>query len=485
MAKTLFDKLWDAHVVTNLGGNNALLYIDRVFIHERTGSVALKSLEESGRQVRFPDHVFGTMDHIVDTHEGRGDTTLMPSGEDFIKAMREGCAWAGIKLFDINDKDQGIVHVISPEQGIVLPGLSLVCPDSHTCSQGAFGALAWGIGSTEAEHALATSTLRVAKPKQMRIAILGTLPAGITAKDVILHIIGELGAAGATGHAIEFCGPVVDAMDMEARMTLCNMGVELSAFTAVIAPDAKAISFLKGKPYAPKGDAWAEAQTYWQTLKSDNRAAFDRDIAIDVSRLKETVTWGTSPEHAIEISDTVPLTTNTQGCASSESIRKALDYIGLESGTPLAGVPITGAFIGSCTNGRLSDLRRAAAVLKGRHIAKGVKAICVPGSMAVKAAAEDEGLDRIFKDAGFEWRLPGCSMCFYAGGESFDDQERVISTTNRNFENRQGPKTRTHLASPATVAASAIKGKIASFRDIGADTPKDAIPAARTVEVVN
>lgn len=469
MAKTLFDKLWDSHVVTDLGDNNALLYIDRVFIHERTGSVALKSLQESGRNVRFPAHVFGTMDHIVDTLDGRNDSTLMPSGEDFIKAMREGCHWAGIKLFDVNDADQGIVHVISPEQGIVLPGLSLVCPDSHTCSQGAFGALAWGIGSTEAEHALATSTLRVAKPKQMRITINGILPDGLTAKDVILHIIGELGAAGGSGHAIEFCGPVIDAMDMEARMTLCNMGVELSAFTAVIAPDETAISFLKGKPYAPKGEAWDEANALWSTLHSDTNAIFDRDVTIDVSELSETVTWGTSPEHAVDIGGQVPSVDDTSCAVNIESISKALDYIGLQSGIPIAGVPIDGAFIGSCTNGRLSDLRRAAAVIKGRQVADGVKAICVPGSMKVKAEAEAEGLDQIFKDAGFEWRLPGCSMCFYAGGESFGTRERVISTTNRNFENRQGPKTRTHLASPATVAASAIKGCISSFHDLESD----------------
>lgn len=479
MAKTLFDKLWESHVVTDLGGNNALLYIDRVFIHERTGSVALKSLQESGRAVRFPAHVFGTMDHIVDTLEGRGDSTLMPSGEDFIKAMREGCRWAGIKLFDVNDVDQGIVHVISPEQGIVLPGLSLVCPDSHTCSQGAFGALAWGIGSTEAEHALATSTLRVAKPKQMRITINGTLPDGLTAKDVILHIIGELGAAGGSGHALEFCGPVVDAMDMEARMTLCNMGVELSAFTAVIAPDETAISFLEERPYAPTGDAWKQARSEWTDLHSDEDAVFDRDVKVDVSNLSETVTWGTSPEHAVDIGGHVPSAEGTECSASHESIKKALDYIGLESGMPIAGIPIDGAFIGSCTNGRLSDLRRAAAVIKGRHVADGVKAICVPGSMKVKAAAEAEGLDQVFKDAGFEWRLPGCSMCFYAGGESFGKQERVISTTNRNFENRQGPKTRTHLASPATVAASAIMGRITSFRDINS-IPKEPRAAGGT-----
>lgn len=465
MAQTLFDKLWDAHVVTDLGGGSALLYIDRVFIHERTGSVALKALQESGRTVRFPAHAFGTMDHIVDTVEGRNDDTIMPSGKEFIEAMREGCKWAGIRLFDINDSDQGIVHVISPEQGIVLPGLSLVCPDSHTCSQGAFGALAWGIGSTEAEHALATSTLRVSRPKTMRVQIDGRLDASLTAKDVIMHIIGELGAAGGSGYAIEFCGPVVDAMDMEARMTLCNMGVELSAFTALIAPDDKAIQFLEGRPYAPSGKTWTEALEAWRSLKSDPDAHFDKDIKVDVSALRETVTWGTSPEHTLPIDGIIPAPT-------SESMVKTLAYIGLEAGTSIRGIEIDGAFIGSCTNGRLSDLRRAANVLKGQSVAPGVKAICVPGSMAVKTAAEAEGLDRIFKDAGFEWRLPGCSMCFFAGGESFGHKARVISTTNRNFENRQGPRTRSHLASPSTVAASAVMGCIASASDIDDSSPK-------------
>lgn len=470
MAQTLFDKLWDAHVVTDLGDGSALLYIDRVFIHERTGSVALQSLQESGRKVRFPAHAFGTMDHIVDTIEGRGDNTIMPSGKEFIEAMREGCEWAGLRLFDINDSDQGIVHVISPEQGIILPGLSLVCPDSHTCSQGAFGALAWGIGSTEAEHALATSTLRASKPKTMRICISGALDTSLTAKDVILHIIGELGAAGGSGYAIEFCGPIIDAMDMEARMTLCNMGVELSAFTALIAPDEKTIQFLHGRPYAPAGELWSQTVEAWASLKSDADAHFDKQVEINVDALQETVTWGTSPEHALPIDGFIPEPTG-------ESTAKALAYIGLQAGSAIRGTQIDGAFIGSCTNGRLSDLRRAANILKGRRVAPGVKAICVPGSMAVKAAAEAEGLDRIFKETGFEWRLPGCSMCFFAGGESFGHKARVISTTNRNFENRQGPRTRSHLASPATVAASAIMGHIASVRDIDELSPDQLVPA--------
>ncbi len=453
MPKTLFDKLWDAHVVGDLGDGNALLYIDRIFLHERTGSVALKSLEEGGRKVRFPAHVFGVMDHIVDTQIGRTDTTQMPSGKQFISAMRSGCNWAGIRLFDINDPDQGIVHVISPEKGIVLPGLSLVCPDSHTCSQGAFGALAWGIGSSEAEHALATNTLRAAKPKALRITINGDTDNNVTAKDIILAVIAKIGTNGAAGYAIEFTGSAVDAMDMEARMTLCNMAVELSAFTAIIAPDATTVSYLKNKEYAPKGAMWEQAKADWKTLKSDPSALFSQTIEINASDIKTMVSWGTSPEQSVTATSRVPT-------PQSKDDEQALIYMDLVPEIRLSDIKIDAAFIGSCTNGRLSDLRAAAAILKNNHIKENITAICVPGSMAVKMAAEAEGLDKIFTEAGFEWRLPGCSMCFYAGGESFGPNARVISTTNRNFENRQGPGTRTHIASPATVAASAINGKI-------------------------
>ena len=460
MAKTLFDKLWDEHVVADLGDDNALLYIDRVFLHERTGSVALKSLQESGRTVRFPEHVFGVMDHIVDTVVGRNDNTQMPSGKKFISAMRDGCSWAGIKLFDVNDDDQGIVHVISPEKAIILPGLTLVCPDSHTCSQGAFGALAWGIGSTEAEHALATSTLRTLKPKTMRITIVGKADNSVSAKDIILAVIAQLGANGAANYAIEFAGTAVDAMDMEARMTLCNMAVELSAFTAVIAPDSKTLSYLKGAKYAPTGAAWEKAATEWRTLRSDPGAVFDLTLEINASHIKTMVSWGTSPEQAVNVTSQIPAPQSTDD-------EQALAYMDLVPATWLSDIKLDAAFIGSCTNGRLSDLRAAAAVLRGSRIKKDLRAICVPGSMAVKAAAEAEGLDKIFTAAGFEWRLPGCSMCFYAGGESFGPNARVISTTNRNFENRQGPGTRTHIASPATVAASAIAGTICGPNDLG------------------
>lgn len=465
--RTLAAAIWDAHVVGDLAGGGKLLAIDRLLLHERTGGVALKSLDEAGRQVLAPSQVFATMDHIVDTFPGRTDKTLMPTGTAFLTAMREGAHRHGITLFDLDDPRQGIVHVISPEQGIVLPGLTLVCPDSHTCTQGAFGALAWGIGSTEAEHALATMTLRVGRPLDMRITIDGLLPAGVTAKDLALHIIGRLGSGGAKGHVVEFAGPAVRALDMEARMTLCNMATEMAAFGAIIAPDETTFAYLKGKPYAPDGAQWDAAVEHWRTLATAEDARFAVEHRFDAGELAPMISWGTSPQHVTPIDGAVPELAELDGAVSRFDYDRALAYVGLTPGTKLIGLPIDAAFIGSCTNSRLSDLSRAAAIIAGRKVAPGVKAICVPGSTQVKAAAEAEGLDRIFTEAGFEWREAGCSMCFFAGGESFGPQQRVISSTNRNFESRQGPGTRTHLASPETVAASALAGCIADPRTIG------------------
>jgi 3-isopropylmalate/(R)-2-methylmalate dehydratase large subunit len=460
---SLFEKIWASRRIQDLSadGSSALMRIDRVLLHERTGGVALRSLAARGLRVRAPQQVFATFDHIVDTLPGRGDITLMPSGGEFIRATREEAHRAGIHLFDLDDPRQGIVHVISPELGIVLPGATLVCPDSHTCTQGAFGALAWGIGSSEAEHALATQTLRVRKPRSMRVRFVGTLPAGTSAKDMALALIGRHGADGAQRCVVEFAGPAVEALDIEARQTLCNMAVEFSAFSALIAPDAKAFDALHGRAFAPQGAAWDAALADWRALSSDADARFDVEIEMDVSALRPMVTWGTSPQHAASIDDVVPDPSTDTRPGREQSARQALAYMGLEPGTPLRGLPIAAAFIGSCTNARLSDLRAAARVLQGRHVAAGVRALCVPGSTAVKHAAEAEGLHRVFIDAGFEWRESGCSLCFYAGGESFGLRQRVISTTNRNFEGRQGPQTRTHLASPATVAASALAGCIA------------------------
>jgi 3-isopropylmalate/(R)-2-methylmalate dehydratase large subunit len=465
--RTLFDRIWADHLVKKLPDGVSLLAIDRVFLHERTGSIALKSLRDSGRRLAAPSRVFCTMDHIVDTIPGRGDETRMPSGKAFITETRAAARDAGIRLFDVRDPDQGIVHVISPELGIVLPGTTVVCPDSHTCTQGAMGALAWGIGSTEAEHALATGTLRVNRPRTMRVRFDGRLPRGVTAKDLNLALIGRYGAVGGNGHAVEFAGDAVRALEIEGRLTLCNMATEFSAMTGLIAPDDATFEFLAGRRYAPRGDAWPKAIAQWRQLRSDDDAVFDREITIDVEDLGPMVTWGTSPQHAARVTDRVP--TLEESGTTREAYERALAYMGLQPGTPLESLQVDAAFIGSCTNSRISDLRRVARVLDGRHVAPGVKAICVPGSMAVKRAAEAEGLDRIIQAAGFEWRESGCSMCFYAGGESFGPRQRVISSTNRNFESRQGPETRTHIASPETVAASAIAGHIADMRRFLAD----------------
>jgi 3-isopropylmalate/(R)-2-methylmalate dehydratase large subunit len=404
------------------------------------------------------------MDHVVDTFPGRGDRTLMPTGTSFITATRETATAAGIRIFDIGDPDQGIGHVMSPEQAIVLPGVTLVCPDSHTCTQGAFGALAWGIGSTEAEHALATSTLRMARPRQMRIEVGGRLAPGVTAKDLALHILAEISASGASGHAVEFAGEAIAALDLDGRQTLCNMAAELAAFSAIIAPDDAVFEYLHGRPFAPAGALWDEAESFWRALRSDEGAHYDAEVRIDAGEVSPMVTWGVSPQHAVPIGSNVPAFEAVAHRDSREAYDRALRYMDLAPGQALDAVPIGAAFIGSCTNSRIGDLRRAANILRGRKVAPGVKAICVPGSTSVKRAAEAEGLDRIFLDAGFEWRESGCSMCFFAGGESFGRRQRVVTSTNRNFESRQGPETRSHLASPETVAASAIAGRLADPR---------------------
>ena len=460
---SLVEKIWRTHrvavsqpgnsglVATTPGGAD-LIAIDRIFLHERTGAAALKSMAAAGRPVRDPARVFVGMDHIVDTRPGRSDQTLMPGGQGFISETRAAARAAGLTVFDVTDRDQGIVHVISPELGIVLPGCTLVAPDSHTCTQGAFGALAWGIGSSEAEHAMVTGTLRLSRPKTMRIRLDGRLAPGVTAKDLALALLARFGAGGGAGRAVEYAGSAVTAMDMEARQTLCNMATEFAAFTSIIAPDEAAFAALAGRRYAPP----AFDAPYWRTLASDADAVFDAELSLDAGSVAPMVSWGTSPEHSIAIDAALP-----QGPA------RAHNYIGLAAGTKIAGTPIDVAFIGSCTNSRLSDLRRAAALLKGRRIAAGIrKALVVPGSSAVKRAAEAEGLHHIFQAAGFEWRESGCSLCFNAGGEGFPPGSRTISSTNRNFEGRQGPGIRTHIASPETVAASAIAGMIADPRDL-------------------
>lgn len=466
MPLTIIEKIWNEHQIADLGDGSCLIYIDRVFLHERTGSVALKGLEASGRHVRNPEQAFCTMDHIVDTFPGRTDKTTMPGGTAFIQTTRAAANAAGINLFDLSDQRQGIAHVISPEQGIALPGVTLVCPDSHTGTLGGLGALAWGIGSTEAEHALATKTLVVKKPKTMRVNFDGELPQGVTAKDMILTLIGEHTASGGIGYAIEFAGEAVRNLSIEARLTLCNMTVEFGAWSGLVAPDETTFAYVKGRPYAPTEAQWDQAVEYWRTLCTDADACFDKQISINCATIVPQVSWGTSPMHETGIDGIVPDPAAEQDPGKRAAMERALEYMALEPGTPLEGVPIDAAFIGSCTNSRLSDLRAAADILRGRRVADGVKAICVPGSGLVKQAAEAEGLDKVFTTAGFEWRESGCSMCFFAGGESFGLEERVVSSTNRNFENRQGPRTRTHLASPTTVAASAIKGHLTDVRKL-------------------
>ena len=419
MNRTLFDKIWDDHTVERHDDGSVLLYIDRLFLHERTGSIALASLNADGRTIKNPKHVFCTMDHIVDTFPGRGDETTMPGGSEFIRVTRELASKGGISLFDLGDPRQGISHVVASEQGIALPGCTLVCPDSHTCTLGGIGVLATGVGSSECEHVLATQTLRVFKPKQMRVIFSGNLAAGITAKDMILHLIARYSAAGGSGYAVEFAGPTIESLEVEARLTLCNMAVEFSAFTGIIAPDEKVLTYLEDRPFAPKGEARQAAFEYWSTLNSDADASFDKEIVIDCSEICPTVTWGTSPQYAIPVDGTVPGVEGLDDPDSRRTMERALKYMDVQSGDRLEGLPIQAAFIGSCTNSRLSDLRAAATILTGRNVAPGVQAICVPGSTQVKLAAEAEGLDEIFREAGFEWRESGCSMCFYAGGEGF------------------------------------------------------------------
>jgi 3-isopropylmalate/(R)-2-methylmalate dehydratase large subunit len=464
--RTLFDKIWTAHQVAAIDAVTDIVLVDRILLHERTGGVALKSLAAAGRTVLAPRQAFVTMDHVVDTRPGRTDATMMPTGTLFITETRAAARAAGLTIFDLDDPDQGIGHVISPELGIVLPGATLVCPDSHTCSQGALGALAWGIGSTAAEHALTTSTLRVQRPRTMRITIDATLAAGVTAKDLALHLLARLGSNGGAGHVVEYAGSAVAALDIEARLTLCNMATEFGAFTAIIAPDAAIFDYLRGRRYVPAGADWDAALTAWRNLHSDDDAVFDMEHRIDARDVGPMVTWGTNPQQAVAIDGAVPDYDAVAERDRREAYDRALLYMDLAPGTPMIGLPIGAAFIGSCTNARISDLRKAAVILRGRKIAPGVRAICVPGSSRVRAQAEQEGLDRIFLDAGFEWRESGCSMCFYSGGESFARNQRVISSTNRNFESRQGPETRSHLASPETVAASALAGSIADPRGV-------------------
>lgn len=463
MAKTLFDRIWDAHVVSDLGNGWALLHIDRHLLHDLSGAGGLAELAKRNLRVSRPDLTFATADHAVSTKPGRSGETF-DKGAPLYRSLRSAAKEAGIPFFDIRERGQGIVHVMSPELGITLPGATLVCGDSHTCTNGALGALAFGIGSSELVHVLATQTLRQKKPRQMRIKYTGELAAGITAKDLALHVIGTLGATAGVGHALEHAGEGLATLSIEQRLTLCNLSVELGSKMAFCAPDKATFDYLYGRPFAPHGKLWEDANKEWQKLRSDDDAVFDKEVVIDLSVVPPTVTWGISPEHALPIDALVPDPDAAPDQTQREAWQAAIDYMGLYPGQQIEGTKVDWVFIGSCANSRISDLRDAARIAKGRKVADSVTAWVVPGSVQVKEAAEAEGLHKIFLDAGFEWREPGCSMCVAANGEQVPPGARSVSTSNRNFIGRQGPGARTHLASPSMAAAAAVAGEIVDVR---------------------
>jgi 3-isopropylmalate/(R)-2-methylmalate dehydratase large subunit len=457
MAKTLFDKIWEAHVVADLGEDWALLHIDRILLHDLSGARALGEVAEAGHSLARPDLVFATPDHAVSTLPGRTSETFK-GGAKTLADLRVQAKRTGIRLFDLGQPGNGIVHVMAPELAIVLPGVTLVCGDSHTCTNGGVGALAFGIGASELAHVLATQTLMQRRPRNMRIRYEGTLPKGVTAKDMILAAIGRYGTAAGTGYAVEYAGSAVRALPLEARLTLCNLSIEMGAKMGMVAPDDTTYQSLAGRRFAPKGAAWDAAMADWQALPSDREAHFDIDHRIEAAEIAPQITWGTSPEQVLAVTDAVPQ-------PRSAHDRAALDYMGLEAGRPIAGTKVDWVFIGSCTNSRLSDLHDAADVIQGRHVAPGVTAWIVPGSETIKRDAEAAGLHQRFLAAGFEWREPGCALCVAANGEQVPSGARCVSTSNRNFVGRQGTGARTHLASPAMAAAAALAGVITDVRE--------------------
>ncbi|WP_368192485.1 3-isopropylmalate dehydratase large subunit [Aeromonas sp. s8] len=463
MAKTLYQKVFDAHVVREVEGETPLIYIDRHLVHEVTSPQAFDGLRAMNRQLRRPDLTWATMDHNVST------TTkdIAASGEMAriqMETLADNCKEFGVRLYDLNHKYQGIVHVMGPELGITLPGTTIVCGDSHTATHGAFGSLAFGIGTSEVEHVMATQTLKQGRAKTMRISVNGKLAEGISAKDVVLAIIGRVGHAGGTGYVVEFAGDAIASLSMEGRMTVCNMAIELGAKAGMIAPDQTTIDYIRGKEFAPKGEVLEQAIAYWQSLKSDDGARFDAEVVLDAANIAPQVTWGTNPGQVIAVNEPIPAPESFSDLMEQQSARKALAYMDLQPGQKLSDVAIDKVFIGSCTNSRIEDLRAAAAIARGRKVAAGVQALVVPGSEQVKAQAEAEGLDKIFIEAGFEWRLPGCSMCLAMNNDRLQPGERCASTSNRNFEGRQGRAGRTHLVSPAMAAAAAVTGRFADIR---------------------
>ena len=462
MPRTLFDKVWDDHVAHSAPGEPSLLYIDLHLVHEVTSPQAFDGLRLAGRSVRRPDLTLATIDHGVPT-TGREFGIKDPLSKEQIDALIRNCDEFGVTLYGLDDPRQGIVHVIGPEQGITQPGMTIVCGDSHTATHGAFGALAFGIGTSEVEHVLATQTLPQVKPKSMSVTVEGDLPVGVTAKDIILAIIARIGTAGATGHVIEYRGSTIESLSMEGRMTVCNMSIEAGARAGMIAPDETTIRYLKDRPKAPNN--WDAALEYWGGLHSDTDAEFDTEIHIDATELEPYVSWGTNPGQTLPVTSSLPSPDDFEQAIDRDSAKRALEYMGLEAGTAITAININKVFVGSCTNGRIEDLRAAAKIVEGREVSASVSAIVVPGSGLVKLQAESEGLDKIFVDAGFEWRDAGCSMCLGMNPDILDPFDRCASTSNRNFEGRQGKDGRTHLVSPEMAAAAAIAGHFVDVRD--------------------
>jgi 3-isopropylmalate/(R)-2-methylmalate dehydratase large subunit len=464
--KTLFEKVWQSHVVAEPAGEPTLLYIDLHLLHEVTSPQAFEGLRLAGRRLRRPDRHLATVDHNVPTTSVEHRLVIADAiAARQVEALRRNCAEFAVTLFDVQDRDQGIVHMIGPELGATRPGMTIVCGDSHTSTHGAFGALAFGIGTSEVEHVMATQTLPQAQAKTFRINIEGALPHGVTAKDIILDIIGRIGTDGATGCVVEYAGSAIRALSMEERMTICNMSIEAGARAGMIAPDETTFAYLKGRRLAPQGAAWDAAVAYWRMLASDDGARFDRELAIDAAELAPSVTWGTSPGMVTRIDAAVPSLAQARSEADRKSFARAFEYMDLEPGTRMEEIAVDRVFIGSCTNARISDLRAAAGVVRGHRVASTVRAMVVPGSQQVKQQAEAEGLDRIFREAGFEWREPGCSMCLGMNPDILQPGERCASTSNRNFEGRQGRGGRTHLLSPAMAAAAAVTGHLTDIRN--------------------
>lgn len=470
--RTLYQKIWDDHVVTARDDGTAIIYIDRHLVHEVTSPQAFEALRLAGRKVRRPELTLAVPDHNLPTTARRDASGKKIAIEDpqsaaQLAALEKNAPEFGIRYIGDADAQQGIVHVVGPEQGFSLPGTTIVCGDSHTASHGGLGALAFGIGTSEVEHVLATQTLLLQQSKSMEVRVTGNLGPGVTAKDVVMHIIGRIGAAGGSGYVIEYRGPVFEAMSVEERLTVCNMSIEGGARAGLIAPDETTFAYLKGRPMAPKGEAWDNALAYWKTLHTDDGAVFDKSVTIDAAEIAPSVTWGTSPEDVLPITGVVPAPESFADANKQAAAAKSLEYMGLTPGTPLTEIPVENIFIGSCTNSRIEDLRSAAQVLKGKHKADNVRwAIVVPGSGLVKAMAEDEGLDQIFIEAGFEWREPGCSACLGMNPDKVPPGERCASTSNRNFVGRQGPGARTHLVSPAMAAAAAVAGRLTDVREL-------------------